>query len=147
MADYSNFTDIEIKYSPEFKELYYLALFCLNYVGNGRGEVAIPDRPIDHTVLKHVRDRFLELAMFPFMQCIPHPLANQYSDHTVEVKPDFTELDLATIKSDLASWGSIKDSDGNAMKGDDFTTAFDTFKTTLEAGPTYTVDDSKATVS
>ena len=31
MADYSNFTDIDIRYSSEFKELYYLALFCLQY--------------------------------------------------------------------------------------------------------------------
>ena len=142
MADYSNFTDIEIKYSPELKELYYLALFCLE-----QSEAKIPDRPIDHTALKHIRDRFLELSLFPFMQYVPHPLVSQYSDHTVEVKPDFTELNLATIKADLAGWGSIKDSDGNALKGDDFITAFDTFKTTLEAGSTYTVDASKATVS
>ena len=142
MADYSNFTDIEIKYSPELKELYYLALFCLEHSGD-----SMPDRPIDHTALKHIRDRFLELSLFPFMQYVPHPLVSQYSDHTVEVKPDFTELNLETIKSDLAGWGSITDSDGNAIKGDDFTTAFDTFKTTLEAGSTYTVDDSKATVS
>ena len=126
MADYSNFTDIEIKYSPELKELYYLALFCLR-----SDKEVIPDRPLDHTALRHIRDRFLELSLFPFMRYVPHPLVAQYADHTVEVKPDFAELDVAAIKSDLASWGNVKDSDGNTIRGDDFTTAFDTFKATL----------------
>jgi len=142
MADYSNFTDIQIKYSPELKELYYLALFCLS-----NSDDLIPDRPLDQTALKHIRDRFLERAIFPMLDHVPHPLSQQYFDPTVEVKPDFTDLDLATIKSDLASWGTVKDDDGNALKGDDFTSAFETFKTTLEAADTYTVDESKATES
>ena len=39
----------------------------------------MPDRPIDHTALKHIRDRFLELSLFPYvMQYVPHPLVSQY---------------------------------------------------------------------
>ena len=138
MADYSNFTDIEIKYSPEFKELYQLALFCLQY--NKREY--LPDRPFDHTILKHLRDRFLELVVFPMVGWIEHPIAQKYTDDDVEVKPDFTTLDLDTIKSDLASWGTI-----NNLSGSDFTTAFEAFKAELNAAATYTVDTSKATVS
>ena len=137
MADYSNFTDIEIKYSSEFKELYYLALFCLQY-----NEAYISDRPIDHTVLKHLRDRFIELVVFPMLQHIPHPVAEKYNDHEVEIKPDFTTFDLATVKSDLASWGTI-----NNLSGDDFTTAFEAFEADLATGSSYTVDSSKATTS
>ena len=142
MADYSNFTDVQIKYSSELKELYYLALFCLS-----NSDDFIPDRPLDQTALKHIRDRFLEEAIFPMLNYVPHPLAQQYFDHTVEVKPDFTDLDMANIKSDLASWGSVKDDDGKVLKGDDFTSAFEAFKATLEAATTYTVDESKATES
>ena len=138
MADYSNFTDIEIKYSSEFKELYYLALFCLQY----NEEAYITDRPIDHTVLRHLRDRFMEFVVFPMLQHIPHPVVDKYNDYEVEIKPDFTTFDLATVKSDLASWGTI-----NNLSGDDFTVAFEAFKAKLAAGSSYTVDPSKATTS
>ena len=138
MADYSNFTDIDIKYSSEFKELYYLTLFCIRH----NADEYVSDRPFDHTALKHVRDRFLELAIFPLLRQLPHPLAEKYWDHTVEVKPDFTAEQLSTIKSDLASWATI-----NNLSGDDFTTAFEAFKDVCEAGNTYTVDASKATTS
>lgn len=137
MADYSNFTDIDIKYSSEFKELYYLSLFCLQH-----SEAYIPDRPLDHAAMKHIRDRFLETVVFPMLNHIPHPLATRYGDPDVEVKPDFTSTDLSTIKSDLASWATV-----NNLSGSDFTTAFQDFITTLEANGPYTVDASKATVS
>jgi len=137
MADYSNFTDIEIKYSPEFKELYYLALFCLQY-----SDKFIPDRPLDHDAMKHLRDRLLEQTIFPMLQHIPHPLVTRYSDHKVEIKPDFTAADLSTMKADLASWGTV-----NGFQADDFTTAFQTFITTLEDNSPYTVDASRATTS
>ena len=137
MADYSNFTDISIKYSSEFKELYYLSLFCLQY--NDR---YIPDRPLDHAAMKHLRDRFLEEVVFPMLRHIPHPLAAKYVDPGLEVKPDFTSVDISTIKSDLASWATV-----NNLSGDDFTTAFQEFVTTLEDNSPYTVDSSKATVS
>jgi len=137
MADYSNFTDISIKYSSEFKELYYLAIFCLQY-----SDQLIPDRPLDHAAMKHLRDRFLEEVVFPMLRHVPHPLATKYNDHTVEIKPDFTAGDLSTIKADLASWGTV-----NNLSGDDFTTAFQAFVTTLESNNPYTIDDSKATVS
>ena len=100
MADYSNFTDIEIKYSSEFKELYYLALFCLQY-----NEAYISDRPIDHTVLRHLRDRFMEFVVFPMLQHIPHPMAEKYNDHEVEIKPDFTTA-FEAFKADLATGSS-----------------------------------------
>jgi len=137
MADYSNFTDIDIKYSSEFKELYYLSLFCLQY-----NEDYIDDRPLDHAAMKHLRDRFLEAVAFPMLRHIPHPLTAKYWDGAVEVKPDFTSVDLSTIKADLASWGTVND-----LSGDDFTTAFQDFVTTLEANSPYTVDSSKATDS
>tara|TARA_R110000824_G_scaffold344631_1_gene531249 strand:- start:28 stop:444 length:417 start_codon:yes stop_codon:yes gene_type:complete len=138
MADYSNFSDIQVKYSSEFKELYQLALFCLQY----NEKDYIKDRPFDHTILKHLRDRFLELVVFPMVGYVEHPIAQKYVNATVEVKPDFTTLDLDTIKSDLASWGNI-----NNLSGSDFTTAFEAFKAELDAGDTYNVDDSEATVS
>jgi len=137
MADYSNFTDIDIKYSSEFKELYYLALFCLQH-----NEDFIDDRPLDHAAMKHLRDRFLELVVFPMLRHVPHPLASTYADSSFEDKPDFTEVDLSSIKSDLASWATI-----NNLSGSDFTTAFQEFKDTLEANSPYTVDASKATTS
>ena len=137
MADYSNFTDIDIKYSSEFKELYYLSLFCLQY-----NESYVSDRPVDHAAMKHLRDRFLELTVFPMLRYIPHPVASKYTDSSFEVKPDFTEADLSTIKSDLASWGTVND-----LSGDAFTTAFQAFITTLEDNSPYTVDASKATTS
>ena len=138
MADYSNFTDIDIRYSSEFKEFYQLALFCLQYSDHHY----IIDRPFDHTALKHLRDRFLELVVFPMVGYINHPIAQKYTDEALEVKPDFTTLDLEAIKSDLASWGNI-----NNLSGSDFTTAFEAFKAELNAGSTYTVDASKATTS
>jgi hypothetical protein len=137
MADYSNFTDIDIRYSSEFKELYYLALFCLQH-----NEDFIDDRPLDHAAMKHLRDRFLELVVFPMLRHVPHPLVSKYTDSSFEVKPDFTEVDLSTIKSDLASWATI-----NNLSGSDFTTAFQEFKDTLEANNPYTVDASQATTS
>ena len=73
---------------------------------------------------------------------VDHPIAQKYMNDAVEVKPDFTTLDLDTIKSDLASWGNI-----NNLSGGDFTTAFEAFKAELDAGDTYNVDDSEATVS
>ena len=76
------------------------------------------------------------------LRYVPHPLATKYSDHTVEAKPDFTAESLSTIKADLASWGNVND-----LSGDDFTTAFQEFVTTLEANNPYTVDSSKATAS
>ena len=138
MPDYSNFSDIQIKHSPEFKEFYQLALFCLRH----NEKDYITDRPFDHSTLKHLRDRFLELVVFPIIKYVEHPMAQKYWDHTVEVKPDFTAEMLSTIKSDLASWGTI-----NNLSGSDFTTAFEAFKDELEAGDTYTVDESKATTS
>ena len=137
MPDYSNFTDISIKYSSEFKELYYLSLFCLQY-----NTSYIPDRPVDHAAMKHLRDRFLEEVVFPMLRYIPHPLVDKYSNSELEVKPDFTSMDISTIKSDLASWATV-----NNLTGDDFTTAFQEFVITLEANSPYSVDSSKATTS
>ena len=138
MSDYSNFTDVEIKYSPELKELYYLALFCLKH----NEKDYIKNRPFETTALRHIRDRFMELVLFPIINYVPHPLAEVYNDHEVETKPDFTTFDIATIKADLASWGRV-----NQLKDSDFTDAFEAFKTELESGDTYTVDASKATAS
>tara|TARA_R100000008_G_scaffold84988_1_gene73776 strand:+ start:1093 stop:1509 length:417 start_codon:yes stop_codon:yes gene_type:complete len=138
MPDYSNFSDIQIKYSSEFKELYQLALFCLRY----DEKHYIEARPFDHTILKHLRDRYLELVVFPMLGYIDHPIAKKYMDSSIPVKPDFTTVDLAKIKSDLASWGTI-----NNLSGSDFTTAFEAFKDELEAGDTYNVDESKAATS